>query len=300
MNFIRQSRLILARQNGSAHKSYGMALMKQKSEKHSWLISATSQKAIDEDSRHSKAATYPKHGFTMIELLVAISILSILASLLFAALRSVREQIQTVTCMNNLRQQCLALKAVSNDSDGYLPYSCTEPAWGESGDNAFGWPVVHYTHASFLYQKGYLKQLDIFWCRIAEQNSTFKIGDLYDPQSGSALKSAKRSYAVNYDLMPYSGSSQPWNPLIHDASVQDPAAKVLVFCGMRWGGVDYFGSCYGGSGLYMGRYAAWCSNWDRCSPVPRHQGQCMVGFVDGHVEKKPLSDLAYTRCWQQK
>lgn len=61
-------------------------------------------------------------GFTLVELLVVISIIALLIAILLPALASVRGTTQRITCGNNLRQQGLAVSIFAEDHDGRLPH----------------------------------------------------------------------------------------------------------------------------------------------------------------------------------
>jgi prepilin-type N-terminal cleavage/methylation domain-containing protein len=62
-------------------------------------------------------------GFSLIELLVAIAVISILLGLLFPAIGKIRDQARRVSCASMLRQWGLGLSAYANDHRGMVPAS---------------------------------------------------------------------------------------------------------------------------------------------------------------------------------
>jgi prepilin-type N-terminal cleavage/methylation domain-containing protein/prepilin-type processing-associated H-X9-DG protein len=60
-------------------------------------------------------------GFTLVELLVAIAIISLLAAFLFPVLARAREVARRTSCLNNMRQLGTAVKLYTQDYDEQLP-----------------------------------------------------------------------------------------------------------------------------------------------------------------------------------
>ncbi len=75
----------------------------------------------------------PGRAFTLVELLVVITIISILAALLMPALARVMETARQTSCMNNLRQCGLYTQVYNDQFSGFFPSGETPPGSGNDG-----------------------------------------------------------------------------------------------------------------------------------------------------------------------
>lgn len=73
-----------------------------------------------------KAPRDRRHGFSLVELLVAISILSLLISLLLPAVQSARASARSAQCKNNLHQMGVAFAGLNNHDQSYTSLGIPE------------------------------------------------------------------------------------------------------------------------------------------------------------------------------
>ena len=93
-------------------------------------------------------------GFTLIEMLVVISIISLLISILLPSLSRARDQAKSVHCLARLREYGTALSTyIGTGSTGALPPALWYPDERELGDEppqqepvAYGWAELLFGH----------------------------------------------------------------------------------------------------------------------------------------------------------
>ncbi|MFK7790332.1 MAG: type II secretion system protein [Phycisphaeraceae bacterium] len=69
-----------------------------------------------------------QHGFTLVELMVVLSIIGLLIGILLPVLAGVRKTVQKTTCAGNLRQIGIAVQAYRTDNKDFLPTARYMPA----------------------------------------------------------------------------------------------------------------------------------------------------------------------------
>lgn len=70
-----------------------------------------------------------KRGFTLLELLVSVTIIGILFVLILPALMRAREQARRAYCNNSIRQIGIVFLMWANDHDGYYPPGAPNDYW---------------------------------------------------------------------------------------------------------------------------------------------------------------------------
>lgn len=75
------------------------------------------------------------HGFTLVDVLVSVSVIAVLTAIMLPALSAVTKEVQRVQCASNMRQLSIGLQAYAYDFDGMLPDSIFS---GHSINNGMG------------------------------------------------------------------------------------------------------------------------------------------------------------------
>jgi len=129
-------------------------------------------------------------GFTLVELLVVITIIGILAAMVFPAMTSAMKRTARMTCAQNLKQVHIALEAYFNDNENTYPYT------GTTGDNAN-------KHFGLMFPR-WITQESIFICRGAQARG-YKADNKIDQNPTGmtrteTLKSGENCYAYAFGL----------------------------------------------------------------------------------------------------
>ena len=235
-------------------------------------------------------------GFTLVELLVVISIISLLMSIMMPGLNRSREQAYRLDCSSNLRNLTIAWQMYAYDNDDRLCHPGTY--WNETVYNSY-WvssgPRIPYNDLGNTDQAlkdgvlwPYLENLEIYKCK-------------------SDRSDKKRSYVLSGTMGPthFSGTQETgaietepmfqFRPYLTINQIESSSRKMVSIgaqCRNRW----LHGELHSFMDLNetMSQKLYWASfaiaNNVR---TDRHNGGCNVSFSDTHVEYWEWNDFDY-------
>lgn len=258
-----------------------------------------------------------RFGFTLVELLVVMAIISILAAMLLPALTKAREQARSVSCRSNLKQIGLAYGMYQQDYDEYFP-SCNNvgwpivtggwgKTWGAFGDAYYHHPMNILSHDGYLkvgWTNNDQRARDTVLTCPSDRNATLAVTDSTSQnqcQRAHIAEGLTCSYNMNYHLgNNLVGAYRDWSK-----NMLRPGSTMLAM-DHNWSVLGW----YSFQGLIRRTanangspdapiYAGKPSN--KCAALERHGGaQSNILWADLHVTLKGAFEWNSTRAFSRR
>ena len=221
-------------------------------------------------------ASPANRGFTLVEMLVVITIVAVLATLAFVATQRAIRSAKSVRSVSNLRQIGVMAGSYATENNNRIPCYID---WGHFFGNPPGLVFFQRSLAEFAgYEYGQ-----------APQSGTRPLPDFfYDPSlDGNPLpQHPMGAFGVNAAILPDAdacllrfGSKQG----VPMTSISDPARKVICCSSVE--------PNWSSGWAFDGKVFAQNGYDPKSGPQPRNAGGAASLFADGHVEKLDVKNM---------
>lgn len=226
----------------------------------------------DHQAMHSR-----RQGFSLVEVILAVTILCILIALLLPMFSKIRTASESAVCQANLRQLGAGALLFINDHNGELPHSQIS----NSVTNVRTPGIREYVLPE--YNSGFNKDQDTVYTCPTLQKGPYPSGNDFH-----------RNYSVNGHMFSESGlgeEERTYGTVSNMRDVLYPAQAVLYMDGRCTGSITSAGKGYS-YGAYV-RSAQWLHE-DKMVQFPHNNKQNVV-FLDGHVDSLTWEEAPYNK-----
>lgn len=228
-------------------------------------------------------------GFTLVELLVVISIIAALAALLLPALNKTKEQGRSTLCRSNMKQISLGILLYADDNDYYFPWpgsqnSNRDPDWVWGGQDAAD---LNSPSAWEQPQFGFRAEVGSVYTYVTTlprvSTATYNASKMTNnypvyrcPSTGRLGESLRVNFTMNGWLNP--GEPGTSDKGVMQTSVVNPVEKVLLANSnpSRMDAASLNPLAITDPGVFVS-----------------HNGRVNIGYIDGHLDSLGPKDVVF-------
>ncbi len=250
-----------------------------------------------------------KLGFTLVELLVVISIISVIMAITLPTFSRVRRKARTMLSMSNQKQITSAMNLFALNNNDRYPESVATIGFGDNWNwsdstrltgNRRRSPQLHRAMSEYL--RRYISDASTMFCPNSPQKyeylqQAWDAGDNWDnPKTSFPADPAGGSYCFYWNYRGYLGRRRAVFRGPQGPASSRRYSKLLVsdyFGYGHWRTPESYGSCepFNGAGITPETWLL-SSYWSRKSdPKDRPEIKLQAGYTDGHVESYSASDV---------
>lgn len=279
------------------------------------MYSGRKDRSIDSQTHKLVIKAKRRQGFTLVELLVVLAVISLLIGILLPALGKVRRQVRTLLGMNNQRDIAAGVTCFAMDNDERYPESVATIGFG----NHWGWqepmmmtacqersPEIHRSMSEYL--RSYIADASVMFCPSAPGKykylqQAWDAGDDWDnPETDTVKDPVSGTYCFYWNYTGFLGERGGVFQGPQNLSGGRGQSKLLVSCYFgydHWRSPGTYGSCekFKGASVTPGTWVS-SAYWSRPNFNPDDvmpEIKLNAGYTDGHVDSFTTSEAVATK-----